>query len=243
MMRLISSLLAGAALAAALPVAAAPTPAAPAPVAVPAPAPPSPAGDLEASRVAVGSLDFDRLVRERDYAAQMLVHLDRLAAAAAGNAEISGNVDTLRLFALSTLERRDEVRALLDRQIERQPRQAHLYGGPLYAALFLTDYGRAVAVVETASRNVPGVNWGELRRLFDRETIGPVFAQLHLQHDDAARVRLATALFRIGWPGDGDTESRISSARSWSRTGSPIRTIAAPPIMRPAFRLRPRCCR
>lgn len=200
-MRFRSIMLAGAMLLAAPAFGAEPTPA-------PAPAPgrTAPAIDLETARNAVGHMDFTRLTSDRAYAGQMLANLDRIAAAAAGDVDASLNIDMLRLFALATLERSDEIRAIVDRMIERRPREAHLYGGPIYATLAITDLQRAVTVVETASRNVPASGWSDLRGLFDRDTMSPLLAELHTGHQEAARVRLAQALFRIGWPGGGDVD-------------------------------------
>ena len=201
-MRFKSILPAGALLLAAPALGAAPTPA-------PAPAQgqTAPAIDLETARSAVGHTDFTRLTTDRAYAGQMLAYLDRIASVAAGDVDATLNIDVLRLFALATLERSDEIRTVVDRMLERRPREAHLYGGPIYASLAIPDFQRAVAVVETASRNVPASGWSDLRGLFDRDTMGPLLYRLHTDHQEAARVRLAQALFRIGWPGGGDADS------------------------------------
>lgn len=199
-MRMKSILLTGAMLFAAPALAAAPTPA-------PTPVPVAPAIDIQTARDAVAHSDFNRLISDRAYAAQMLAYLDRLAAVPTDNVEISLNLDMLRLFPLATLERSDEIRTVVDRMIERRPNRAALYGGPLYATLAITDVGRAVAVVETASRNVPASGWADLRTLFTQGSIRPLLSQLHANHDEATRGRLARALFRIGWPGAGDTET------------------------------------
>lgn len=178
--------------------------AAPTPAPAPAQAQTAPAIDLETARSAVANADFRRLISDRAYAGQILAYLDRLAAVPGVDADTILNIDVLRLFALATLERGDEIRPIVDRIVERRPRQARYYGGPYLAALAIRDVQRAVAVVETASRNVPAAGWSELRAMFTTDTIRPLLGRLHADHDDAARVRLAGALFHIGWPGGGD---------------------------------------
>jgi hypothetical protein len=179
--------------------AAAPTPA----PAVATPAPPS-AAEIEASRAAVAAADLPRLFRDRAYAETMLVHLDRLAPLAEADPDFGAAVDNIRLFALSGLNRPDEVRAAIDRTLARRPTRGGLYAGPLVGAFAIEDRERAVATVENASRNVPGVGWAELRGILDRQMVGPLLGELHRRHEEDKRVRLAQALLRIGWPGGGD---------------------------------------
>ena len=159
--------------------------------------------DLEASRAAVGEVDADRLMTDRDYAAGILGHLDRLEPSAAGDPRLRAALDSLRLIALVTVERRDEARALAERVLARRPREADAYSGPIYAALVGEDVALLVTAIETASRNVPGIGWPELRSLLDRDFILPLFGELRTTDQPALRLRLAEALFRIGWPGDG----------------------------------------
>jgi len=183
--------------------------AAPAVAAMQAPAPgaaPS-AEALEASRAAVAAADISRLLTDRAYAAGILAHIDRLAPAAEGDLEFSLALDNIRLFALAGLDRNEDLRATIDRTLARRPTRAAFYGGPWMAALSLTDVDRALAVVETASRNVAGIGWPELREFLDRETVGALLQHFHGEHEEAKRVRLAGALFRIGWPGGDDKES------------------------------------
>jgi tetratricopeptide (TPR) repeat protein len=67
-----------------------------------------------------------------------------------------------------------------------------------------------VAAVEAASRDVAGVGWRELRQVFDRATMGNLLYELKTRAEDDLRVRLARALFAIGWPGGGDAEAADS---------------------------------
>ena len=168
---------------------------------------PAAPADPDSARATLGAMDFERLTSDRDYAAEMLGQLDRVVDAPGLDAETRNIFDGARLLALVTLERRDQVAATLDRMLARRPRDPGAYAPPIYAALWAEDDARTVAVVETASRNVAGVGWGELREVFDVQTMGSLLYQLRTRNQNALRVRLAEALFRIGWPGAGELQS------------------------------------
>jgi len=166
--------------------------------------------DLDADRAAVGASDPARMLTDRTYATEMLVRLDRLAAVAVDDPDQRLAIDHVRLFALIGLERADEIRATVDRMLAARPRDPDPYSGAWMAALSIEDMGRALAVVETASRNVPGSGWAELRTLFERDHAFLVLRHFSAQGDEASRVRLAEALFRIGWPGPDAREGQDS---------------------------------
>ena len=165
------------------------------------------ADTVEASRAAVAGADLSRLLTDRDYATGILAHIDRLTAVSEGNVEFSLALDNMRLFALVSLDRPDDMRATIDRTLMRRPTRAAFYGGPWMASLSIADVDRALAVVETASRNVPGVGWADLREFLGRESVGPLLQHFHVEHQEPKRVRLAAALYRIGWPGGDDKET------------------------------------
>lgn len=144
-------------------------------------------------------IDVERLLTDRDYAAGMLVHFDRILEQAGEASEGRVAIEGLRLLALATLQRREEVRGGARRLLSRRPREPDGYAMPFYAAMKMEDYPLVVDVIETASRGVPGVGWPELRELFEREYVAPIFMELRAA--PAERVRLAEALVRIGWPG------------------------------------------
>ena len=180
----------------------------PAAVAQPGPQQPS-AEAVEAARAAVAGTDFSRVLQDRASATEALRHLDLLASAPGIYAEIGRSIETLRLFPLISLERNDEIRATLDRVLAMRPDQAAEYGGPVLAALSLQDHRRFAAVVDAASRNVRASGWAELRGLLERDFVWPALNWLR-QNDRPARVRLADALFRIGWQShEADTGDRL----------------------------------
>jgi len=186
-------------------------PAAPPPAAAPVPAAPAAAPalsaeEIEASRRAVGSADVGRLLNDRAYAATMLAHLDRLAPLAESDPEIRLAIENLRLFALITQERPDDVRAGVDSVLAQRPTEGAHYVGAWYGALSIEDMDRALAVVETASRNVPGVRWAALREIFEVDPVGLVLRRFQELHQEDKRARMAQALFHIGWTGGGDAE-------------------------------------
>ena len=186
----------------------APAPAAP-PAAAPAPPPPAPPTreQIEQSRDAVGHADISRLLRDRAYAATILAHLDRLAPLADADPEVRLAVLNLRLFALITQERPDDIRAGIDSVLDARPTEGPHYVGAWYGALAIEDMDRALAVAETASRNVPGVRWAELRSIFEVDLVHIVLRGFHDAHQEDKRARMAQALFRIGWTGGGDPET------------------------------------
>lgn len=185
----------------------APPPPAPTPVPPQAPRAAPTAEELETSRRAVGNADVGRLLNDRAYAAAMLVHLDRLAPLAQGNDEARLAIENLRLFALLTQERPDDVRAAIDVVLAERPTAGPFYSGAWFGALTIEDSDRALAVVEAASRNVPGVGWAELRSVFDVDQVSQALRRFHDAHQEDKRVRMAQALFRIGWTGGGDAET------------------------------------
>lgn len=184
-----------------------PPAAATAPEAAPAPPRAPTAEELEASRQAIAGADVQRLVRDRAYAAMILPHIDRLAALAANDTQARLALDNLRLFALFTQQRPDAVRATIDDVLAQRPTEGAFYAGAWFGALSIDDLERAVTVAEMASRNVSGVGWPDLRRIFEQASVNPLLGRLHADHREAQRVRLAAALFRIGWPGAEDVET------------------------------------
>ena len=147
--------------------------------------PPSPEA-IAAARAAVGETDFDRISRDRDYAIQVLGHLDLLASAPDVYAEVGRGIETLRLRPLLTLERTDEVRATIGRLLAMRLDEAEQYRLPIYASLSIEDYSLFAAAVEAASRNVRASGWGPLRELLDREFVWPLLHRLRERDKPAA---------------------------------------------------------
>jgi hypothetical protein len=200
-------LLAGAAHAAQVP--AQPQPEAPPaspPGVVPAPARPSQA-EVEASLNAIGAADTRRLLSDRAYAGELLGHLDRIAPYMSDDAAATNAVRNMRLLAFATLDRPADGRPIIDQVIDARPTEGGQYAAAWLAALQFRDWPRAVSLVETASRAVPGIRGADLRAMLDRQTVSSLLFQLKNEAGNADRVRLAEALFRIGWPGGGDLES------------------------------------
>ena len=164
--------------------------------------PPSEAA-IAAARAAIAGTDFERIGRDRAYAAEILRHLDLLGSSPATYAEVGIGIEMLRLRPLLVLERPDEVQATLDRMIAMRPDRAEYYHSMIYASLSIEDLGRFTNVIEVASRNVRGPGWAELRESLDEDMVWQVIVRLREQ-DKPARVRLASALFRIGWPGGSE---------------------------------------
>jgi tetratricopeptide (TPR) repeat protein len=174
-------------------------PAAPAPASAPTPA------EIAESAAAIRGADPQRLLADPVYAAGILRHLDRVAPVAPSE-EAAIAIDILRLYALITIERRDDAAAAIDRMIARGLREPSQYAAPMSATLAFNDNGRALLLIESASRSVPGVKWAELRSRLARDWMFILLGRFRRAQDEPSRVRLAEALFRIGWPGGDDAE-------------------------------------
>lgn len=166
-----------------------------------------PSAQLEESRAAVAAIDSDRLFRDRAYAGQILVHLDRLVAAAGDDLDRALWLDNLRAMTLAILERNEDAGTAIDRILETRPTTPRFYAGAWYASRTIADHRRSAAVIERASRNVPGIGWAGLRELFDRETVWGVMQGLAGADDQDTRARMAEALLRIGWPAPDEAEA------------------------------------
>ncbi len=180
------------------------------PAATPAPAEPATRPsqeEVQASLDAIGAADTRRLLSDRAYAGAMLGHLDRIAPYMSDDATAGHAVRNMRLLALVTLERPADATPIVDEIIAERPNDPGHYAAPWLAALNFRDFPRAVALIETASRAVPGVRWATLRAMLDRQTVNGLLFELKNEAGNPDRVRFADALFRIGWPGDGDMES------------------------------------
>lgn len=161
--------------------------------------------ELNASFDALSAIEARRLLRERAYAEEALRHLERVAPYAS-QPPLTGSIRHLRLIAYVTLARSADAWPLVDQVIETRPAEPRDYLAAWYAATALRDNRRAVALLDTASRGVPGVRWAALRELLDRDTVSRLLRRLYEPDLEAERVRLAGALFRIGWPGSDHAE-------------------------------------
>lgn len=161
---------------------------------------------VEQSRRAIATLDMQRLLSDRDYAAAILGHLDVLDETS-DDPGFASAIDNIRLPALMMLERREEIGAVVDRVLVAGGREVAFYAPAWWSTMSIPDLARATEVVVTASRRVPGVEWPQLRELLGIQSPWFLLGELEKADDDANRVRLAEALYRIGWPGDGDLEA------------------------------------
>lgn len=163
-----------------------------------------PSAQLEESRAAVAAIDSARLFRDRAYAGQILVHLDRLAAAE-DDLDRGLWLDNLRALTLAVLERNEEAGIAIDRILAARPNNPRFYGGAWYASRTIDDHRRSAALIEQASRNVPGIGWARLREILGRESVWGVIQGLEQADDDDIKARTAEALLRIGWPAPDET--------------------------------------
>ena len=164
----------------------------------PATRPPSPDA-ITAAQAALAEADFERVSRDRDYAAQVLGHLDILASAPDVYAQLGSNIEAVRLQPLVALERTDEVRATLDRLLTMRLDEAEQYRLPIYASLSIDDLG-SLQIWWTRRAATFGERDGQSWTLLDRDFVWPVLHRLR-RENKPTQIRLANVLFRIGWPG------------------------------------------
>ena len=161
---------------------------------------------LESAHAAIAELDMERLERDRDYALATLGHLDILDESI-DDSEGDLAIDTLRMIALSTTREPERIRSVVDRVLTYRSSDPEVYRAAWWSALSIPDLERAVSVLEMASRRIAGVRWAELREGIGEMAPGLVLSQLDRDDRGAERLRLAEALFRIGWSGDGGAET------------------------------------
>lgn len=166
---------------------------------------PDPAA-IDAARRAVATAVPGRLLGEADYARAILADLDLVGPSLPTDADAVAAIRTVRLLALTGAQRRDEAQATADVLLDSRPGDPQLYAAPLLAAAAMEDKALIVRTIEAASRNVLGTGWATLRGMIDRDATAGLLGQLKADNEEALRVRLAGALFRIGWPGDGDAD-------------------------------------
>ena len=156
-------------------------------------------------REGLDAIDLDRIYDDRDYAREVLRQLDDLDAATA-EVPLELEIDSVRLAALGTLGEDEQVRIVIDRVLEQRANVAAPYTFAWWAALTVPDVDRAVAILDQASRRVPGVGWRELREAVGTQTPPLILSYLERENRDVLRERFAASLFRIGWPGNDDLE-------------------------------------
>lgn len=173
--------------------------------------PPS-ADDAQARAIeALQTLDGRRLETDRAYAGAMIGHLQAIRVLPDAEAQIE--LDNLRMAAFVTLERTEEARAAIDRVLSSRPAVADQYYLPWLSSLRMGDQARAVETIVQASRNLRASEWPALREMLPEIVIGRFMHELSRDGRGADRIRLAEALYRVGWPSYHDVRS-IDSLRS-----------------------------
>lgn len=160
---------------------------------------------------ALQTLDGRRLETDRAYAEAMIGHLQAIGALPDAEARIE--LDNLRMAAFVTLERTEEARAAIDRVLSSRSAMAEHYYLPWLSSLRIGDQARAVEAIVQASRNLRASEWPMLREMLPEIVIWRFMHELHRDGRGADRIRLAEALYRVGWPNYHDVRS-IDSLRS-----------------------------
>ena len=153
---------------------------------------------------ALQSLDLRRLETEAAYAETIVRHIEEIDRLTGRVNEGQLGLDSLRMYALITANRRREAGALLTQLAQAPHRQARDYGLLWFGALRLEDYPRAVALIEQASRSVGASEWPTLRDMLERNHVWMVMRHFSGDAGKPTQYRFAESLLRFGWPGHDD---------------------------------------
>ncbi len=149
---------------------------------------------------ALAALDPERLETDPAYAASILGHIDELDTAdlQPGLGDLLASV---RLAALITLDRRPEIKSAVQAMLRRRTLVPEDYALLIWAGARIEDRPLLVDIIVHGGRNVRSSGWAQLRSAISPELAGYLLRR-GSDDADADRVRLAKALFRIGWAGE-----------------------------------------
>jgi len=154
----------------------------------------------------LASMDIQRLMTDPAYARSQLPTIEQLR-----RRQWSGPnrvfVDGLWAGALAGAGRRMEAAAAVDALLAQRSRVPLAYLLSWWTSGVLRDWPRMLSTVEAAADNVPAAERSELYRAFVPATISQLSSTFESGDDEGRRFRLADALVRIGWPGDGDPDA------------------------------------
>jgi hypothetical protein len=148
--------------------------------------------------------DYNRLARDRAYAADLLHRAETVLQRGAGNADAEAMLHAYRAAALKTLDRDTESLAALREVLALEPTHPYIYLFAWSAAARFRDAAPMLDLITLAARRVPESGRSSLHRLFDTSAIISLYRQLRDAGDEPSQARLQDALVAIDWPGEND---------------------------------------
>jgi predicted Zn-dependent protease len=156
-----------------------------------------------------GAIDTERVVRDPDYARQLLADLER-------NDERLDRADPeqrralvlLRILALSSLDRYADALPFTKQLVQELPGDVIGYAMLIPTAIGANRPLEALDGIEAALRNLSlDRQRADLREILADDAVRALWQQLGTPRDDAGRYRLAEALIELQWPVPLDIES------------------------------------
>lgn len=152
------------------------------------------------AEAALADIDQERLVTDRDYAGEVLAHIDTLRAVRTEPDALFG-LDALRLVALLGAVRNADAAELGARLVAQRPSEPMLYPFALWAAVLAGKSDAAVPMLESAARHVARPEPLEaVRSALVQDLLDGIIRPLGQASNDRAMQRMAEALLTIGSP-------------------------------------------
>jgi tetratricopeptide (TPR) repeat protein len=152
------------------------------------------------AEAALAGIDQERLVADRDYAGEMLAHIDTLRAVRSEPDALFA-LDALRLIALLGAVRNADAAELGARLIAQRPSEPMVYPFALWAAVLAGKSDAAVPMLESAARHMTRPEQlDELRSGLVRDLLGGIIRPLGQAGNQRAMQRMAEALLTVGPP-------------------------------------------
>ncbi|HEX8257986.1 MAG TPA: hypothetical protein VF589_10150 [Allosphingosinicella sp.] len=152
------------------------------------------------AEAAIAGIDQERLLADRDYAGEMLAHVETLRTVRTEPDALFA-LDTLRLVALLGAVRNADAAELGVKLIAQRPSEPMVYPLALWAAVLAGKSDAAVPMLESAARHVTRPEpLEEVRSALDQDLLDGIIRPLAQARNDRATQRLAEALLIIGSP-------------------------------------------
>ena len=165
---------------------------------------PAAADRVGAAEQALGALDPERLARDPAYAATIADHVRVMQARGGADEELRFELQQILVIALSGAGRHDAAEAEAEALIAMRPGTAAPYRTAYFVAGFAERFARFPVLLERAADalTVPAERADFVAMLEPEHVSGQIYELRGPDRKDL-RVRLAQALLRLGWPGEG----------------------------------------
>ncbi|MFN3388237.1 MAG: hypothetical protein ACK40O_04850 [Allosphingosinicella sp.] len=170
----------------------------------------SAAGDeaLRTAAEAIDALDIGKLYDDKTYAAAILGHAERIAAAGKDDPDVRMGMGNVRMLALTALERVPEALALGQALIAAGETNPFTFGIAASAAGAAGDRAAALAALEAGARAMQPDEGEPMRAFINEDLVQWMFGSFYEAKDKASQRRLSEALLTIGWPDPDDIDRR-----------------------------------